>query len=346
MGKIPFRRFIIALLLCGKDIAEVMDRLGTFHYKVTEPEVLDVFNDIRAVLPESITSIVNNGDKLRLSDPTHVEWLQHFGVFEIYDHIMRSARNVDDPPNYFKWCDDCVWIHSYVDVLSIVNIFFFNDEPVDTISDVLLVKYKRKVGADALQLYQDIFWDITDVSAKEALKYCIPFMNNALIIRQCRSGSEIEINAESAFDGCDVPFHFHDIKYIKWKIGYKVEAPKPKDFLEKVQADAQYKYYEAMNMTQSIETEEETGTNEVGGYDSTKIKRRNVEEMRANAAKKWLDLYIKAKEHMPDDRSNSDDFFTKMHQLELAFDNNNEQIANIEDLPDVMDDIKGDQSAL
>jgi len=344
MSAIPFRKFIIALLFCGRDINWIRDKLSTFQYRISEEEVLSVFNDVRSILPETISEYLNSGGTLRLNEEQHVEWLNHFGVFEVYDHILRSAKNIDDPPNYFKWCDDCVWIHTYKDIMSIVNIFLYNNEPLDTISDVLMVKYRRKVGVDALKLYQKIFWDTSNMSAKDALKYCKPFTNNALIIRQCRSGSEIEFRDPDSNDGCDVPFHFHDIEYIKWKIGYKIEAPKPKQFLEKVQSDSMFKYYEVMNMTQSIEVEVEDGSNEMGGYNSTKTKRRNVEEMRVNAAKKWLDIYIKANEHMPDDRSDSDDFFSKMNQLELEFDSGNEQIANIEDLPDVMEDIKGDQA--
>jgi len=342
MGKIPFRKFIIALLLCGKDVNGVVDKLKTFNYDITPDEVSGVFDDIRAILPGPIAQLLNDGGILRLTEEQHVEWLKHFGVFEIYDHILRSAKNIDNPPEYFKWCDDCVWIHTYKDIMSIVNIFMFNEEPLDTISDVLIIKYSRKIGVDALKLYQEIFWDTTDISAKEALKHCRPFRNNTLIIRQIRSGSEIEMSNEAEHDGCGVPFHFHEMDYIKWKIGYKVEAPKPKDFLEKVQTDSMYKYYEAINMTQSIEIEEEAGNNEIGGFDTTRTKRRNVEEMKANNAKKWFDMFIKAKEHMPDDRSDSEDFFKRMEQLELAFDSGNEQIANIEDLPDVMDDIKSD----
>lgn len=346
MGKIPFKKFIIALLFCGKDVNAIVDKLKSFHYLVAPEEVSWIFDDVRSVLPKSIIEILDASLLLRLDDETHIEWLKYFDVFEIYDHILRSAKNIKNPPNYFKWCDDCVWIHTHEDIMLIVNIFLFNDEPVDTISDVLIVKFKRKIGVDALELYKKIFWDMTDISAKGAMRFCIPFVNNALIIRQFRTGSEIAIINEASHDGCDVPFHFHDVDYIKWKIGYKVEPPKPKAFLEKVQTDSMYKYYEAMAMTQSIEIEEETGNNDMGGFDNTKTKRCNVEEMKVNAAKKWLDIYVKAKEHMPDDRSDSDDFFKKMNQLELGFDDCKESIANINDLPDVMGDIAGDKANL
>lgn len=346
MYKIPFKKFIIALLFCGKDINGIVDKLKTFNYYVEAQEVSNIFDEIRAILPESIRDIVNSGNILRVSDESHVEWLNHFGIFEIYDHIVRSAKNINNPPIYFKWCDDCVWIHANKDVMSIVNIFFYNNEPVDTISDVIFVKYRKKIGIEALNLYQKIFWDTTEMCAKAAMKYCIPFRNNALIIRQFRSGSELELLYNSSSDGCDLPVHFHNMDYIKWKIGYVVQPPKPKDFLEKVQTDSMYKFYETMSMTQSVETEEEIGENEMGGFSSTKTKRRNVEEMKANAAKKWLDIYIKAKEHMPDDRSDSDDFFKKMNQLELEFTDCTEVIANIDDLPDVLGDIAGDKADL
>lgn len=350
MSKIPFKKFAIALLLCGKEVPVIVEKLRTFNYETDESEVVSVLNNIRSVLPPKIAEHVTNRFLLDINNSEHEQWLRHFGVFEIYDYIVRGNKGVDDPPNYFKWCEDCVWAHTYKDVMSLINIFLFNEEEVDSISDIILVKYKKKIGVDAFALYQKIFWDCTNMTAKDAHHYCIPFRDNALIIRQFKSGhSEIELNTQSAdaFDGCDAPFNFHPSNYIKWKIGYKVVAPKPKEFLEKVQTDSMFKYYEAMNMVQSVEMEETEGTNDiVGAFDNTKTKRRNVEEMRVKVAKQWLDLYVKAKEHMPDDRSDSDDFFKRMRELELDFDECTEQIANIEDLPDVMEDIKGDKTSL
>ena len=45
---------------------------------------------------------------------------------------------------------------------------------------------------------------------------------------------------------------------------------------------------------------------------------------------------------MPSDVDSDKSFFEKMKELELDFEECNEKIANIEDLPDVADDINGD----
>ena len=348
MNRIPFRKFIITLLVCGKTVNDIVQRLRSFNYYTTPDDVANIFSDIRNVVPPSINELFDVRQLLRVDDETHMQWLKHFGIFEVYDYIIRGNNNVENPPGYFKWVKDCVWAHTHKDVMSLINIFLFNEEPLDTISDVIYVKYKKKIGVDALKLYSEIYWDTTNMSAKEALICCLPFQHNALIIRQFRSGNaELEMNNinSEAHDGCDVPFNFHDSEYIKWKVGYKqFEAPTPKDFLEKIQVDSMYKYYEAMNMACSIEIEEEEGTNDMGSFDNRKTRRRNVEEQRVKIAKQWLDLYIKAKEHMPGDKDTEKSFFEKMKELELNFDDTNEKIAQIEDMPDVADDIKGDMN--
>jgi len=349
MGKIPFKRFIITLLFCGKTVDDIVDKLKTFSYEVSADEVSSIFSDMRNVLPDKIKELIEMRTLMSVDDPSHAEWLQYFGVLEIYDYIVRGPKNIDDPPKYFKWCEDCVWAHTYRDIMSLINIFLFNGEDIESISEIIMVKHKRKIGVDALQLYQSIFWNTDNLTAKDAHRYCVPFRNNALIIRQFRTGnSEIEMRVGAdAHDGCDVPFNFHDSDYIKWKIGYKVTAPTPNDFLEKVQTDSAFKYYETMNMAQSVEIEESEGSNDiVGAFQNTKSKKRNVEEMRVKMAKDWLGLYIRARDNMPDGSNKSDDFFKKMRELDLDFGDCSEQIANIEDMPDVADDIKDDMPHL
>jgi len=350
MNKIPFKKFVITLLFCGKTVEEVISKLRTFNYEIESEEVQSIFSDMRDVMPDKINETIEMRGLLQIDDPQHAEWLKHFDIFEIYDYIIRGPKNIDDPPNYFKWCEDCVWAHTHKDVMSLINIFLFNEEEVDSISEIIMVKYKKKIGVDALRLYQSIFWDTQNLSAKDAHKYCVPFRNNSLIIRQFRSGSsEIEVRDRNgdAHDGCEVPFNFHESDYIKWKIGYTVKAPTPADFLQKVQTDSVFKYYEVMNMAQSIEIEESSGSNDiVGAFENTKSKRRNVEEMRVRLAKEWMKLYIRAKENMPDSGNNSDDFFAKMRAIELNFEDCNEQIAHIDDMPDVKDDIAGDAQQL
>ena len=193
-----------------------------------------------------------------------------------------------------------------------------------------------------------MFWDIDNLTAKEALYYCKPFQNSTLVIRNLRSGNEAEaLMADSeSNDGSDVPFTFHDASYIKWKIGYRdVEVPAPTDFLKKIQTDSYYKYYEAMNMSQSLEIEEEEGDSyKLGAFNSTKRKRRNVEEQRAKMAKHWIDIYLKANGSMPPNNEKEEGFFDKMEQLELEFEE--EKMARIDDMPEVMEDIKQDINPL
>jgi hypothetical protein len=58
-----------------------------------------------------------------------------------------------------------------------------------------------------------------------------------------------------------------------------------------------------------------------------------------------MDMFLKANEAMPENGEDTKDFFEKMQQLELDFvETEDEKIVRIEDVPDVMSDIKGDIS--
>ena len=96
-------------------------------------------------------------------------------------------------------------------------------------------------------------------------------------------------------------------------------------------------------MTQSVETECEDGHDDrLGEFEHKKIKHRNVEEQKAKMAKHWVDLYLKAESSMPDGGAKSEDFFKQMKQLTLNFED--DKLARIDDMPDVMKDITGDMS--
>ena len=344
MSKVPFRRFITTFLLFNKNINFIVEKLNSFGYQVSDKEISEIFSELKNTLPEKYKKILEDRGIFNPTDPSQAEWLKQLGVFEYYDYIVRKKDNPNDPPRYFKWCEDCMWVHAYKDVMVIVNILLFNREDLESISKIISYKYRKKIGIEALELYKKVFWDVDSLTAKEAFHYCIPFRNNALIVRKLRSGNEAEaVNPDSEDnDGSDVPFTFHDTSYIKWKIGYRdVEVPAPSDFLEKIKQDSYFKYYEAMNMTQSLEIEEESGSNDkIGAFDSTKKRRRNVEEQRAKMAKHWMDIYLKAHGSMPSNDNAKENFFDKMNQLELQFEE--EKIARIDDMPEVMDDIKGD----
>lgn len=344
MHKAPFERFIITLLLFNKSVPQIVEKLKSFGYYIIDDEVSRIFDNIRSVLPPNLTDLLNSGQIFNIDDESHIQWLKHFEIFEYYNYIINKNKE-EKKENYFKWFDDCLWIHTYKDIMSLTNILIFNNESDESISDIIMVKYKRKVANDAFAMYRKMFWDTTELSAKEALYYCIPFRNNALVVRQFRSGeTELETMSPEEQDGSDIPITFHDTSYIKWKIGYKkVEVPGAKEFLERIKQDSYFKYYETMNMTQSADLEEEEGSNdEFGNFDKKTTRWKNVEEQRIKLAKQWMDLYLKAEERAPSGGGARDDFFDRIDQLSLEFDDCKEQIATLDSIPKMMDDIKGD----
>jgi len=357
MSKVPFEKFIITFLLFNKDIRFIIDKLNTFGYNVDEDEVSEIFSEVKRLLPKDLSKHIANRQPLDIEDKHHVQWLKQFDIFEFYDFIIRRDQKLKKVPSYFKQCEDCLWIHSNEDIMSLINIFLFNGEDHESISKIVNFKYKKTISLKTLDLYNRVFWETKDITAKEALFHCIPFRNNALIIRRLRNGdlkfgvvdqtTEVEANeGDESNDGCDISFTFHNSEYIKWKIGYKdVTIPSTEDFLEKVKTDSFYKYYETMNMTQSIEIEKEDGNSlKLGAFDVKKTKRRNVEEQRVKMAKYWLDMYLKADKSKPIGRSSKEDFFEKMANLELNYEED-DKIALIDDVPEVMKDIKGDISS-
>jgi len=340
MSKVPFEKFIISLLFSNKSIPFVVDKLKSFNYYITEQEVLEVFNDIKGILPVSIKNLLESGNSLSLEDPSHAQWLKQFDIFEVYDYMHGKY---DNPPLYFKWMEDILWAHSYEDVMTLINIFMFNGEPADSISDIISFKYRKKIGVDSFQLYEKIFWNSKDITAKEAMYHCTPFRANTIIVRKLRMGdTEKKTIDDDGDDGSNVSFLFHDNNYIKWKIGYKdCKIPNAKDFFDSVKKDSYFKYQESMNMTQSVEVFDEEGSNDkIGEYEVHRTSKRNVEEQKAKLSKMWLDMYLKANESAPE-AGEHESFFKQLEQVSLDF-NDDEKIVNIDDAKNILNDIKGD----
>jgi hypothetical protein len=169
-----------------------------------------------------------------------------------------------------------------------------------------------------------------------------------LIVKKMRSG-EVEVySRDESDDGSDLPVTFHNANYIKWKIGYNknITVPTAKEFLTRVKTDSYFKYYETMNMSKSIQVDEENGTNaEFGDFSKTFTSKKNVEEQRVKMAKNWLDIFLKVNEVIPENGADTKGFFEKMQQLELDFEEiEEEKIVRIEDVPEILNDIKSDMS--
>lgn len=342
MSKVPFERFVVALLFLSKSIPFIVEKLKSFHYHISDPEVTEIFDDLKGILPDSVRDHIVGGHSLDINNEVHAQWLKQLNVYEAYDYMVRGGRS-PEPPEYFKWMDDIIWAHTHQDVMTLINILLYNGEDKASISKVVMFKYRRKIGVDALILYEMIFWNAMAITSKEAMYHCIPFRNNTVIVRQLRSGGHgVGTFDDASTAGSDVDFLFHDSDYIKWKIGYKeIEVPGARDFFESVKKDSYFKYYESMNMLQSVETFDEEGTNDkIGAYESHKVSRKNVEEQRAKLSKMWLDMYMKANESAPEGAEKKR-FFDELAQVSLDF-NQDDKIVDVSDVEGALDDVKGD----
>ena len=346
--RLPFKKFVMAFLVAGESLGSIVDKLKRFELNAEESDLTPVLNELKNSLPQNLKEKIDRREPLSPSDENHAQWLKKLDIFEFYDFAIRRKEEGIERPEYFKWFENCLWILAYKDIMSLINIFLFNNEDPESISAIISFKYKKKIGIEAISCYKDTFWDTGAMTAKDALYYCVPFRNDTLIIRKIRSGTEIwKLNnedAEVSDDGSDVGAIFHDSNYIKWKIGYReFDIPKPQDFLQKVMKDSFFKYYESMNMIQSIEAETEVGFNEkLGDHHSTRRRKRNVEEQKAKMAKHWLDLFLKANKYHKDEGGGKTDkdFFEKMRDLTMEFDE--EKLMTIDDDENILDDIRKD----
>ena len=102
-----------------------------------------------------------------------------------------------------------------------------------------------------------------------------------------------------------------------------------------------FKYYETMNMVRSTEEEYEDGFNDkIGQFNVNRRKRRNVEEQKVKAAKGWVDLYTKAHKAKKPEVVGDEDIFKKMNEIPMTFDS--EKLLSVDDLPELMEDIRKD----
>jgi hypothetical protein len=226
--------------------------------------------------------------------------------------------------------------------MTLINIFMFNGDSYDDISDFVSVKYKKKLSLETLKFYHDLFWNCDHLNAKDACYFYKSFADNAVIVRNSMNGTS-EIDAvQSSDNNPDQPVVFNDSNYIKWKMGYnKIEVPSASEFVDRVMKDAYFKYQEALNMTRSVEEMSEDGNNsKVGAFTTNRTVRRNVEEYRVKAAKAWMDMFLKASSHRRDKSSDEEEFFKKMAELSIGFDQ--EKLTTVTEVPGMLQDIKGD----
>jgi len=341
---IPFKRFVVAMLLYGHDYAYVLQKLKAFGYFAADEDIDNIYKDMISQMPESLSEKLSKKIKFDMDNDLDSQWAKQLGVFEFCDYIQNKKKD-SERKNYFKWFDDCLWIHDHSEAVVLVNIFMFNGEPIESIADILSFRYRKKITADALRKYVEIFWDFEKLSGPDVLHFCRTMRNSSLVIRKMRSGQSIAMACNDESDnGCDVDITMHDNEYLKWKIGYHdIKIPTANDVMSMVQRDSYFKMKEAMSMLHSIESEEEqSDSDQFGSTTITRKRKRNVEEVRVKAVKQWFDIYIKASEKVTD-KNVDKDFFERMDQLELEFgDFEGDKIISVDDFKDIADDISGD----
>lgn len=341
---VPFKRFVQTYLFYGERLPKIIDRLKGFEFFCEESDLDYVLEECRSILPESLAKKFDDCIQFNpYTSEIEEQWLERAGILEFFNFIMTRKSEGEKPP-YFKWFNDCLWIMAHRDIMCVVNILLFNGDSLDSISDLISCKYKKKIGIEALQRYKDFFWDTSATDAKDAMYFYTPFQSSALIIKSRPPAIDAELSSNlSSNDGIDEMVVFNDSNYIRWKIGYKkFTAPSAEDFLEQVRVDSMFKYYEAMNAIRSIEEEDEHGFNDkIGQFNVQRTKRRNVEEQKAKSAKAWFDLFMKAnKAKKPVDDNKDEDVFKKMAELSMTFDS--EKLVNVEDAKDMLEDIRSD----
>jgi len=344
---IPYYKYIINQVFYSNKIQNICDDLNKRHFSISYEEVSEIYNDLVNTLPEIVRESVMKREPLSLDIKAHEDILKYYGIYDLYTYTVFKNNRPPEAPYFFKWLDDLDWVMRYEDVMTLVNVLMFNGEPLEGISSVVLFKYKKKVGYDALVMYKELFWDIDVMSAKEAIKYCNMLKNSSYVIRRFVDGEveveHAEFKSPEDYNGTSQAFYMMDTNYIKWKIGYKsdVKIPDVKDFLNEVKMDSIYKYQEALNMTRVVDVDTEEGEGFQGPISITKVKKRNVESERVRLMKSYLDLFIKAEEKMPDDSKEEESFFKNIQQLNMTF-VNNEKILNVDDDPQILLDVKDD----
>ena len=323
-------------LLMGFRFPAIMTQLREFDFHCTEDDLSPILDAMKQAMPGRTMKSFEACERFDLVSDRF--WYDMYGAYEFADFYLNRKIKKEE---YFKWMADCYWILHNREVATLVHIFMFNADDDDSISGFIMTKFKKKVGVDALALYRKLFWDCAHLDAKSACYYYTKFRDDAIIVRNRANGlSEVGM-VLSQEDGSDVPLVFNDSNYIRWKMGDKnVEVPSANEFVKRVMRDAYYKYEEAMAMTQSIEEMSESGTNQFGPVSLDRTVRRNVEEHRIKAAKAWMDIYFKASSHIKTKGSDEEDFFKRMSEISIKFDE--EKILPITEAPQMLEDIKGD----
>jgi hypothetical protein len=341
------RTLITALIMAGKTCTDIMAVCKDMGHQCVEVDVTESAKALRDVLPKTLTKLIDQTAPFRITEPIHVEWMKTLGVFEILDFMAR--KDIEDPPPYFKWIRDAIWICSNPPIHALVNALLFNGDTSTDVADVIQFKYRKQISTEALELYQKLFFNVDGVSAMHVIQLCNHMSNSSIVLRQMSDPEYAKRSGKPELDtGFTEAMIFHNSNYIKWKLGYKkIKPPSSTDFLEQVMLDASNKYYEATMMNEFAERSYLEGNSMVTGeaVEQTTTMYRNAEKERSKLMKSYTDLYIKASNSRPvgaGTKSKADELIEELSQLRMTFDDIAEHIIDINSMPDIAGEIAMD----
>jgi len=335
------RTLITALIMAGKPCTEIMSVCKDMGHQCIEIDVTTSAKVLRDVLPKNLSKMIDQSAPFRINEPVHVEWMNEFGVFEILDFMAR--KDMEDPPPYFKWIRDAIWICSNPPIHALVNALLFNGDQCADVADVVQFKYRKQIGTDALEIYKKLFFNVDGVSAMHVIQLCNHMTNSSIVLRQMSDPDYVRKNNKPELDtGFTEAMIFHNSNYIKWKLGYKnIKPPSSTEFLEQVMLDASNKYYEATERSYLEGNSMVTGE----AVEQTTTMYRNAEKERSKLMKSYTDLYIKASNSRPvgaGTKSKADELIEELSQLRMTFDSITDHIIDINSMPDIAGEIAMD----
>ena len=350
---LPIKKYIISLFFLGNNIEDIIEKVESLDFKIQEGDVISIIEEYKLILPPSIISLLNSHSGLSPEHESVIPWLKYLKIEQYYDYLYFNGKREDYTPLSYKWCADAEWISKEQHVRSLVNIFLFNEEPLESITKIVAFKFRKKVSQKALEIYQEVFWNTVGVTARQAVYYYIPFQDTTAIIKRLEGDYTTDVACSKKYATAEIGRSIldQDLDWVKWKVGVKdLEAPTPERFLSRVQKDVAMMYDEVMSsdnirevkVTENkvLTTVDDEGNKHSELYDETEVITKNTTEFKINNMKKLTDLFVKAEASMPKEGSSSTQkFFETLKKFELSYTSEfDAKIVNLEDNPAALED--------
>ena len=338
LNKIPFKHFILERLISGLTYQDIQTQLRIWDFQIDIETIENIWQEMFSTVSASFAYYLKNGEPIPINTENlrMIEWLRTLGVFDLYRY--NSVPPHKRTSTIMKNIETMLEIVSQEEYRTDLNKFLFNDESYEKVAVLMNTKYGiKKINGKVIDLYRHYFWDTSRITGSEAFIYYKRFRTDNILL----VNGEVKNIDDTAIPLIPDNLFFTDNDYVKWKAGHKVKLKSINDILEDVSVDCFFKFKEAINTNQIIDKEESSGTNMEGmPYNNETTRRSNVQGASSKIAKNYLGMLIKAQAAIHHEIGNADkDFFDKIDQLTLTFDEPDEKIA---DVKDVFEDVRND----